>query len=172
MLTLTLAGSEEFEPITVRFEHSLLALSDWEAEHKKAFFGRSEEKTPAETISYINYMLLDDDPPGGLANRLSIPDYQTIAEYINDARSATWFREDPQAKGQQEIITSELIYYWLVQFRIPFHPVETWHFNRLMTLIKIAGVKQSKPKKMSKSELADHYRKLNEQRRKELSSSG
>jgi hypothetical protein len=41
-----------------------------------------------------------------------------------------------------------------------------------MTLVKIAGIKQTKPKPMSKGQQAEQYRRLNAERRAALGSSG
>lgn len=170
MLTVFLSASDDFPAVELNFEHSLLSLSKWESEHKKPFFSK-EEKTAEEGASYIKCMLLTENVSDETLNRLSRDDVKIITDYINDKQSATWFREDPNQKSSREVITSELIYYWLVQFNIPFE-VESWHLNRLMTLIKIAGIKQTKPKPMSKAQQMEEYRRLNAQRRAALGSSG
>jgi len=171
MLDIMLQPLDDEPVIKLSFEHSLLSLSKWEAIHRKPFFGR-EPKTPEETVSYIEQMVLNDNPPENFVDRLSVEDINTIAEYINSDQTATTFGPEPQQRGSSEVITNELIYYWLIQFNIPFHPVETWHLNRLMVLVKVVGIKQSKPKKMSKQELAEKYRSLNEQRRQQSGSAG
>lgn len=170
MLTITLSATDEFESVTLTFEHSLVSLSKWESLHKKPFFSK-DDRTAEETTSYIKCMLLTDNIPDEILNRLSSTDVMAIVDYINDKQSATWFRETPEQKKSSEPITSELIYYWLVQFSIPFD-VERWHLNRLMTLIKIAGIKSTKPKAMSKAEQAEQYRRLNAERRAKSGSSG
>lgn len=170
MLSIFLSATDESEPVELTFEHSLISLSKWESLHKKPFFGK-EAKTSEEGASYIRCMLLTENVPDDFLNKLSRNDVASITDYINDKQSATWFNEDPNQKPSREVITSELIYYWLVQFNIPFS-VETWHLNRLMTLVKIAGIKQTKPKPMSKAQQAEQYRRLNAQRRSALGSSG
>lgn len=170
MLNITLSATDDFESVTLSFEHSLVSLSKWESLHKKPFFNK-DQRTIEETTSYIKCMLLTDNIPDETLNRLSSNDVMAIVEYINDKQSATWFREMPDQKLSSEPITSELIYYWLVQFSIPFE-VERWHLNRLMTLIKIAGIKSTKPKVMSKAEQAEQYRRLNAERRARSGSSG
>ena len=77
----------------------------------------------------------------------------------------------PERKGHGEIITSELIYYWMVAFTIPFE-CEYWHLNRLFALIRICNIKNSKPKKMSRSEIASRNRELNAVRRAQYNTSG
>jgi hypothetical protein len=170
MLTVNLSASDDFDAVELNFEHSLVSISKWESKFKKAFFGK-EDKTSEETAAYIKCMLLTENAPDDFLNRFTRDDVNSITEYINDKQSATWFREDSSPKNSNEIVTSELIYYWLVQFNIPFE-VETWHLNRLMTLVKIAGIKQTKPKRMSKAQQAEQYRRLNAERRAALGSSG
>ena len=38
-----------------------------------------------------------------------------ILEYIKDSQSATTFSDEKTGRVSREIITSELIYYWMVQ---------------------------------------------------------
>lgn len=171
MLTILLPAIDDLPAVEIHLEHSLVSLSKWESIHEKAFFGK-EAKTLDEIGDYVFQMLLTENPPEGLLDRLSSDDYDTISHYINSKQSATWFRDDPNAKPSSEIITSELIYYWMIQFQIPFHPAEEWHLNRLMTLIKICGIKQTKPKKMSANSVREQYRQLNAERRERLGTSG
>lgn len=171
MLEIVLSATDDEPAVKLSFEHSLISLSKWEAIHEKAFFGK-DPKTPEETASYIHQMLLDDNPPEGYFDRFTESDFETIAAYINTTHTATTFGPEPPGRGSSEVITSELIYYWMIQFTIPFQPTETWHLNNLMTLIKVCGIKQSPPKKMNKQQLAEQYRSLNEQRRKQTGSAG
>jgi len=171
MLTISLSATDdESDTVELCFEHSLVSLSKWESKYKKPFFAK-EAKTHEETAEYIKLMLLTENVPDDFLNRLSRSDVEAITEYINDQQSATWFNEDKNQKPTREIVTSELIYYWLVQFNIPFE-VENWHLNRLMTLVKIAGIKQTKPKPMSKAQQAEQYRRLNAERRAASGSTG
>lgn len=171
MFNLILSATDDLPAVKLSFEHSLVALSKWEGKHEKAFFGR-EEKSPEESMDYLRCMCLTEDPPLNFVERLTSAQMQEIAAYINSKHTATTFGPEQNNRGPSEVITAELIYYWLVQFRIPFQPTETWHLNRIMTLVKIAGLKQSKPKKMSRQEIAERNRALNEQRRRESGSAG
>lgn len=170
MLTITISATDDLDVVELSFEHSLVSLSKWESKFKKPFFGK-EEKTNEETAAYIKYMVVNEDVPDDLLNRLSRDNIESITSYINDEQTATWFNEVSNQKKSSEIVTSELIYYWLVQFNIPFE-VESWHLNRLMTLVKIAGIKQTKPKKMTKAQQAEQYRRLNAERRAASGSTG
>lgn len=171
MLDIILSADDVLPAVKLSLEHSLVSISKWESEYQKPFFGR-DPKTHEETKAYIKLMLVTEDPPSNFFERFTEPQFQSIADYINSSRTATTFGLEPEQKSKGEVITSELIYFWLVQFQIPFDPTETWHINRVMTLIKIAGIKNSKPKKMSAQQRAEQFRALNEQRRRESGSSG
>ena len=103
--------------------------------------------------------------------QLSNENIQQIKDYIDSSQSATIFYDTQQRPGKKETITSELVYYWLLSFNIPFE-CETWHLNRLFSLIRICGIKNSSDNKMSKKETAAYNKALNEQRRAQLGTSG
>ena len=99
-------------------------------------------------------------------------DVDKINDYINAPMTATFFREDKgRKKPNNEIITSELIYYWMGAQQIPYS-CDTWHLNRLLTLIRVCNVKNAPPKKTSRKELTNRYAALNAQRRKQLNTKG
>lgn len=161
----------ELPEIELHLEHSLVSLSKWEQIHEKAFFSQ-DQMTQEETASYIEQMVIGEIPAGNWITRFETEHFLAVTNYINRKSTATWFREDSKQKGPSEVITNELIYYWMIGFQIPFDPCETWHVNRLMTLIKICGIKQTKPKKMSRQAQAEEYRRLNAARRQQLGTSG
>lgn len=182
MLILIVPGDEVYNEITSEFEtvgdvvlhleHSLLSLSKWESKFQKPFLG-PEKKTPEELLSYVEAMILDKTYPEDLFNRLTSENLDAIDAYIESKQSATTFGRMPEHKtrGRAEIITSELIYYWMVAFNIPFE-TESWHLNRLFSLIRICNLKNSKPQKMSRNEIAQRNRELNAQRRAQLGTTG
>ena len=171
MLILKLTKTDDFDAVEVHLEHSLASLSKWEAQYEKPFYSPKDEKSEEEMADYIKYMVIDAEIPLGFIERLTHDDAKRIGAYINAKQSATWFNEDPNKPPSREIITSELIYYWMIGFKIPFS-CENWHLNRLMTLIRICSIKQSKPKPMSKQAWAQQARMLNAQRKAELGTSG
>ena len=85
--------------------------------------------------------------------------------------TATTFRDDPNNKGTKEIITSELIYFWMISFGIPVE-FQKWHLNRLLTLIRVFNVKNQPSKKMSTGEIMRNNAALNAARRKHLNTRG
>lgn len=165
--------TEEFVNETFRLdlEHSLSSLSKWESVHEKPFLGK-QEKTSEELFDYIRRMCLTPDVPEDVFKRLSKANLESINEYISSKNTATWFGDtNEQKKPDKEIITAELIYYWMFSAGIPID-CEHWHLNRLLTLIRVFNVKNAPEKKMSQRELAERNRKLNDERRKKLGSSG
>lgn len=157
-------------PITVDLEHSLLSVSKWESKHQKPFLIPGD-KSRNEIFDYLKAMIVTPTIGPDVLDRCSQENLNLIQEYINSSQSATTFGTLPERRGQGEIITSELIYYWMVAFTIPFE-CERWHLNRLFSLIRICNLKNSKPKRMSKSEIAQRNRELNDQRRAQLGTKG
>lgn len=178
MLELIIPGAECFNEATsefyqeadtvLRLEHSLYAIAMWEAKWKKPFLGAREKdrKTVIEFEDYVRCMTLNQDDVNPLIYKtLRQEDYERIKEYMTDSMTATWFREDPNQRPSREIVTSELVYYWMVALEIPFE-CQYWHFNRLMTLIRIASIKSQPSKKMSQADILRQNHAANLARRK------
>jgi hypothetical protein len=180
MLTIVIPGEEVYDElsetfstigdVTLNLEHSLLSLSKWESKFEKPFLS-TKDKTAEETLFYIRCMILTPNFTEETFNSFSKDNFESINDYINSKESATTFGTMPETKGKGETITSELIYYWMVAFNIPFD-YETWHLNRLFSLIRICNIKQSKPKKMNRNELAQRNAQLNAQRKAALGTNG
>jgi hypothetical protein len=102
---------------------------------------------------------------------LSRDNIAQINKYIEAPMTATTFSDDKRQSGGREIVTSELIYYWLIALNIP-PEYQKWHLNRLLTLIKVCNIKNQPPKKRSKRDIMSRNAALNAARRKQLNTKG
>lgn len=188
MLTVVIPAKEHYDEINNLFfetkeqklllEHSLIALSKWESKWKSPFLSKDKEhKTPEEMSYYIKCMTINQNVDDDIYEVLPPHILKEIVDYIDDSMTATiLFEETPQQGGgrtHSEAVTSELIYYWMISFNIPFE-CQKWHLNRLLTLIKICGIKNKAQnnKKMSRAEVLNRNRMLNEQRKAQAKTRG
>lgn len=179
MLEVTIPECEYFNEQTQEFvlikeqnlqlEHSLISMSKWESKWHKPFFSK-KEKTTEEAIDYIRCMTLNKVVNPLIYSNLSPLVINQINDYIDDPMTATTFNDDGNSTSR-EIITSEIIYYWLVKMNIPFE-CQKWHLNRLLTLIRVYEIKESPKKKMGKQEILNRNRELNDARRAKMNTKG
>lgn len=181
-LQLEIPARELFNEAEARFlytprtiltlEHSLLSVSQWESKWKKPYLAQrvltdeANRKTFAEETDYIRCMTIGSkavDP--NVYKVLTTAERQQISEYINDPMSATTVAHPVNKPPSREIVTSELIYYWMAALQIPFRPCETWHLNRLLKLIEVGSAKNEQPKKMDAKTAAARTRSINKARR-------
>lgn len=151
-------------------EHSLVSLSKWESKWCKPFLVQ-EPKTSDETLDYIKSMTITKNVNPIVYTTLSKENINTINEYIDLPMTATTFAKDSQAKKNRDIITAEIIYYWMIAATIPFE-CEKWHLNRLLTLIRVCDAKNQPPKKMGKQEIMSRNAEINAARRKQYNTKG
>lgn len=154
----------------IRLEHSLISISKWESKWKKPFL--QSDKTNDEIYDYIRCMILDKNVSKELVDCLcsSTENVTEIKNYIEDTMTATTFNNETKSTSR-EIVTSELIYYWMVALNIPFE-CEKWPLNRLLTLIRICNIKSQPPKKYKATELMNRNAALNAARKKQLNTRG
>lgn len=165
-----------FDPSTQRFittkeqklsfEHSLLSIVKWESKWHKPYLSR-DPKTEEENLDYIRCMCLTPNVDPNVFYAMDEKSVQAIADYIANPMTATTIKRDDK-RPSREIITNELIYFWMTQFNIPFDPCQKWHFNRLMMLIQVAAIKNQPSKKMSKKDILSRNAALNAQRKARL----
>lgn len=154
----------------VNLEHSLISISKWESKWHRPFL--NSDKTEEEIRDYVNCMVIGNSNED-ISKYLSVDDVKRINDYITDSMTATTFSK--KQHGRKETITSELVYYMMTAYNIPFE-CEKWHISRLLTLIRICSekndVNSGKKRKMSKSQVASKYREINAKRRAAMNSKG
>ena len=153
----------------LQLEHSLVSISKWESKWHIPFLD-GKDKTIEQIIDYVRCMTITQNVKPEVYNRLTEDNLKAINDYIENPMTATTF-SDINQRPSREIITSEIIYYWMVSFNIPFE-CQKWHLNKLLTLIKVCNIKNSPPKKMSRQEILSRNRALNEARKKNLNTMG
>lgn len=167
---------EEFihiKPQTIVVEHSLVSLSKWESKWKVPYLTK-DPKTPDQVIDYIKCMTITQNVDDSVYLFLTQDNIQDIINYIQDPMTATTFNNRNHGVGNRmsnQVITSELIYYWMISFGIPMN-CEKWHLERLMTLIKIFDIENTPKKSMSKSAIYAQNRALNAANRAKFKSRG
>lgn len=158
------------EEQVLNLEHSLISLSKWESNWCKPFYSK-KEKTTEEVIDYVKCMTLTRNVNPDVYNHLTSDNLRQIYEYIEAPMTATTFSKPDTGKKNREIVTSELIYYWMISLNIPSE-YEKWHLNRLVTLIEVCSIKNAPPKKRSKSEIMRQNAALNAARKQQLNTKG
>lgn len=147
----------------VVLEHSLLSISKWEAKWHKPYLTR-EPKTTEENTDYLRCMCLTQGIDPKVFYGLDQKTAKIIGDYIADPMTATTIKQKDK-RPSREIITNEIIYFWMADLGIPFDPCQKWHFNHLMTLIQVSFAKQGPEKKMSRKEMLAQRSMLNAQRK-------
>lgn len=179
MLTIKIPDREWFNDVTQEFitvkgttlqlEHSLVSLSKWEAKWNIPFLSK-DEKTIEQTLDYIRCMTITQNVNPMVYEQLSEENIEQINNYINTSKTATTFN-NLDHKSSREIVTSELIYYWMIALNVPIE-CQKWHLNRLLTLIRVCNAKNAPPKKMSARDIMSRNSALNAARRKKYNTKG
>lgn len=155
---------------TIQLEHSLISLSKWESKWCEPFLSK-KNLTNEESLDYIRCMTVSKNVDPKVYLHITKENVDEIIKYINAPMTATTFSKNSNGKSSKEVITSELIYYWMIAYQIPSE-YEKWHLNRLLTLIRICSIKNSPPKKMGRGEVMRNNAALNAARRKKLNTKG
>lgn len=161
---------EVSKTVKLTLEHSLISLSKWEAKYERPFLG-DKNQTLEETLDYIKFMTVTRNVDDSVYDRLTRENSVAIANYIAASNTATTFNSLDEKPSSREVITSEIIYYWMVALSIPFE-CEKWHINRLLTLIRVINEKNKPEKKIDRQTLLSRQRELNEARKKKLKTKG
>lgn len=182
MLRLQIPDQELWDPIKERFidvkgvtlelEHSLESISKWESKWHIPFHDDRKEKTYEQNIDYIRCMTLNQDVDPNVYYYLTDENVKKIHDYINDTSTATWFNDSNKPKrARRDVITAEIVYYWMSLYNIP-ESYQRWHFNKLMTLLRVAAEKSSEGASNKKVDNAAQRRALIAARRKRYGTRG
>lgn len=168
------AAKEEFvytKPTLLSLEHSLVSVSKWEARWGRSFLA-DPPKTRAEWLDYARCMTLTQNVPPEVYASFTQKEFNAIQAYIDAPMTATTIKQKKNTRGSKvTTVTSEIIYYWMIELGIPFE-CQKWHLNRLMTLIRVCDIKSGPQKKMSQKDILRDNMRLNKQRRARLNSRG
>jgi hypothetical protein len=181
MLTITVPDKELFNDATqefikvkgreLRLEHSLVSLSKWESKFHKPFLTK-ENKPRVEIIEYIKCMTITQNVEDNVFKAIDHKVINEVTAYLEDPMTATTFSKQEEKRTiNQEVITAEIIYYWMVALQIPME-CQKWHLNRLLTLINVCNIKNQPKRKMSKAAILARNRALNDERRQRFDSAG
>ena len=156
----------------LQLEHSLISLDKWEKKWHIPFLS-CENMTAEQSIDYIKCMTLNKNIDPMVYLRLTNKEFLQIRNYMNDPMTATTITDPPGTKKNtnSEVLTSELIYYYMFANQIP-KECEKWHLNKLIMLLRVFGVKNSPAKRMSKKDIYAQQRALNAARRKKYHTKG
>jgi len=160
-----------------QIEHSLVSLSKWESKWCKPFLSKDpkDEKSEEEILDYVRCMTITQNVnPNvylGLPSEISLK----IERYINLPMTATWFSDGKgplgNKPGSREVITAEVIYYWMIAQNIPME-CQKWHLNKLLTLIRVCNIKNAPPKKQNRREMFANRTAINQARRAQYNTKG
>ena len=146
----------------------MISISKWESKWEIPFL--HSEKTEEQLRDYVRLMTLTQNVDPNIYYCLSNENLLAIKEYIDKKMTATTINDDGKKAGRQ-IITAEIIYYWMIALNIPFE-CQKWHINKLLTLIRVCNIKNQPPKKMRPGDWKNKKRALNEARRKKHNTRG
>lgn len=168
MLEITIPETELFDGVenfihvkgqTLRLEHSLVSLSKWESKWHKSYLAK-KKRTVEEAVDYVRCMTLTQNVDPIVYRAITPAILREVEAYIDAPMTATTFSNMQKNGANKEIVTAEIIYYWMICHNIPFE-CQKWHLNRLLTLINVCSAKNQKPQKVSRSEQIAHNRRLN-----------
>lgn len=168
----------EIMPTKLTLEHSLLSIAKWEAKWNKPFYDLSSDKTEEEWLDYIRCMTITQNVDQSIYKAMPLQVRKQIEDYMDQPMTATWFRKEEGKSRNREIITAEIIYWWMFSQGIPLE-CQKWHINRLLTQIRVCNEKnresydskRGKRRKASRKSISDR-KSLNQRRKERLNSKG
>lgn len=163
----------DIEETKIQIEHSLISIKKWEQTWHKPFLGKAE-KTHEELSDYIRCMTLNHGINPEVYHWIPNNVIDEVVKYVENPMTATWFKDNSligAQKNSREVITAEIIYYWMISLNVPVE-FQKWHLNQLLTLIKVINIKNGKAEKVDKAAAARERAALNKMRREQFNSKG
>ena len=179
MLTITIPPTELYSDITgfitvkgqtLRLEHSLRSVSLWESKWKVNYLNNPNKSKEAD-LDYVRCMTITQNVDPIVYYGISYDTMKGIRDYIEDPHTATTIKKQKGNVHGGKLVTSELIYSWMISLNIPIQ-FEKWHLNRLITLIEVCNAEQGPKKNMSLKDRYAQQSMLNAQRRAMMHSKG
>ena len=127
-----------------------------------------------QCIDYVRCMTITQNVDPLVYQGLTNDNFEAVNQYIEAPMTATWFNDKDNKKFNREVITAEVIYYWMISLNIPFE-CQKWHLNKLLTLVRVCNIKNTPAKKRNKGPnraMLDQRAALNKARREKLHSTG
>lgn len=160
---------------TIRLKHSLLSISKWESKYQRPFLDIRKPLTYEETMDYIRFMTITQNVDDNVYYAITQAHMKLVNEYISYNMTGTTFggqdkTRESKTRASRNPMSAEVIYYYMAEFNIPWE-CQKWHLSRLLTLIRVCGIKRSAGNKKSKGS-AKSRQQLNEARRRQNHSRG
>lgn len=150
-------------------EHSLYSLSKWESKWHIPYM--TSEKTNEQALDYLRCMTITQNVDPEIYKYIPDTELLRIKAYTEDPMTATKITEEEGKGHSKKVLTSEVIYFYMLSYNIPAD-FDKWHLNRLLTLIRVFNEENKPKKKMSKQQAISRYASLNAARRAKLNSKG
>ena len=77
-------------------------------------------KTREERIDYVRCMTLTQNVDPDVYTAITPQMLKMVDAYIDDSMTATTFVKGRKGRSANEVVTAEIIYYWMLSNQIPF----------------------------------------------------
>lgn len=125
----------------------------------------------------LDYIIMMSSTPINMkqAARIYSENSKQVHEFISVIYTATQFHDNSRStkkkSSSNEVMTTEMLYYYMSAFQIDFS-ADRWHISRLITLLKIAAIKNSDEPMMSEQDNLLSMAEMNEQRKLKYNTKG
>lgn len=136
-------------------EHSLIAISKWEAKYQVPFLKNiqalAQPKHHDKFLYYVNCMSTRGEIPTETLKQLTAENILEITKYIGDPHSATIPTGGGVGGRSNKPATAERIYAAMAGYRIPAEYAR-WHLNNLLMVIDVCHENNQDPNERRKGD--------------------